>query len=223
MSIPHWNEAVLTIKLWVRPIPRKVKEWVPVLGVLVGALSLLVAARTYVRNQAVESDRWRAHLAVKPFRLDACVVLGAPFWVAPGVTVLPAPPPSAPPAQAPSATPPARQALCPLAPEAAPAARSTQTLHVMVRNSSFRPAAIVGASLRDAGGKDVSTDEGKYPRRFGMPLPVAPWEIKILVMEFDGADYGKAVKLALVDMDDRQVEIPLKDVRWHTWYDFPTE
>ena len=100
--------------------------------------------------------------------------------------------------------------------------KSTDTLYFVVRNSSFRPAAIAGIVLRDASGKDVQVNQREYAKRNGLPRPIAPWEIVNLTLVFDGADYAKASELVIRDMDDHEVEISLGDrTPWRRWVEFP--
>jgi hypothetical protein len=204
-------------------LSQAVKDWLLVIGGGISVLSFAVAAGTFVRNGFIERDRWRAHLAVQPVSKDVNVVL-APVAVhlgveADAVYVGPRGSPT-PPAQRPDPSPQRAEPATP--PEPRPRAGGSDTIHLLVRNSSFRPAAIVKVALRDAAGKEVQINEREYGKRFDLPTLVSPWQIMGLVLEFHGEDYSKAETLVIIDMDDHEVEIPLGDrTRWRQWYEFP--
>ena len=198
-------------------ISQGVKDWVLVIGGGISAFSFAVAAGTFVRNGYVEHDRWRAHLAVQPIAKDADVVLTTLTWHVPPEQVA-----SVIASLRGQGTNPQEAPPNPTMPATTTEPKSTDTLYFVVRNSSFRPAAIAGIVLRDASGKDVQVNQREYAKRNGLPRPIAPWEIVNLTLVFDGADYAKASELVIRDMDDHEVEISLGDrTPWRRWVEFP--
>ncbi|MBI5068149.1 MAG: hypothetical protein HZB56_07900 [Deltaproteobacteria bacterium] len=100
-------------------------------------------------------------------------------------------------------------------------ASSRETIHVIVRNASFRPAAIVCVFLRDHAGRPVGPDWWKNVGRLHLPLPIPPWQIATLAIDVDGTDFEQAVELVVGDGDDGEVAIPLRErARWREWIDF---
>jgi hypothetical protein len=194
-----------------------VKDWVVVVGGVVSVIALGVSAFTYWRNGSIERDRWRAHLSVQPFRKDASVTLTEAVAVAEAglVGVHRAGDP-----QASSRTPPA-----PAPPPTRPAPQpgsggSTDTVHLLVRNLSFRPTGIVKVALRDAQG--VEFNAPAYAEKLDLPWPVDPWRSRVLKLVMHGPDYQRADVLVLGDMDDHEVAIPLKEPgSYRKSFDFP--
>ncbi|HTP51145.1 MAG TPA: hypothetical protein VMK42_10630 [Anaeromyxobacteraceae bacterium] len=100
-----------------------------------------------------------------------------------------------------------------------PTPRAMETLHLLVRDASFRPAAIVKVALRDASGAEFSARE--IARRLRLPLALDPWRIVALEFEMDAGDFRRAAKLVVRDMDDREIAIPLQDpAAYEKWFDF---
>jgi hypothetical protein len=120
----------------------------------------------------------------------------------------------------PAATPPSAAAAPPLAaPEpTSPSPPDKDVYHLLVRNLSERPTALVDVALRRADGAGISIRSREYVKRIGLPLVLSPWSVVAVQVQIDFPEVRDAQVLVLRDMDDQEIRVPLKDdSAWQRW------
>jgi len=192
------------------PLPSWLKEGVQVAAPAISALALGLAAVTYCGNGRAERQRWSAQLSVQPQWTD--VDLGpdlkftAPGWSGDLLVHLPLtfPPGTEFPHGPPNPITPVhvRSTL-------SPASGEGENLVLLVRNASFRPAAIVAVYYRDTAGDPYGAYE--CGQRLGLPILVDPWRaVRLEVPLVHDVRDNTPTVMVMRDMDDHEAVISLR-------------
>ena len=97
---------------------------------------------------------------------------------------------------------------------------STETLNLMVRNQSFRPAAIIDVTLFDANGSVMQVPDSTCEAGM-MPLTVKPWQIVPCRIVMSLGEYNRLVRVIVKDGEDHVVTLRVHEKEAPKWSEFP--
>ena len=191
-------------------LPSWLKEGVQVAAPVISALAFGLAAVTYCGNAQAERQRWNALLSVQPQWTDVDsgpdLNVTAPEWSADLLVHLPItlPPGTKFPYGRPNPI-----ALVHVRPTLSSASGDGGALVLLVRNASFRPAAIVAVYYRDTAGDSYGAYE--CSTRLGLPVLVDPWRaVRLEVPLVLDVRKTTPAEMMLRDMDDHEAVISLR-------------
>jgi len=174
------------------------KGWIVVVSAGVSALSVGVASLSYWSNRADERERWQSRLSAKLTFENVEIGRALPTGETDLLFVAPREPGEY------------RVYVAAEGKEASAVVSvvgpgEERMISILLKNSSFRPTAIVAVTMRDGAGKEVRYRTPGYTGRAGLPAVIDPWRVAHLkVPVIPGAQV-----LVLRDSDDREAHVPI--------------